>query len=109
MSISSDLELLTARAVGRSRLLERAVHDRGPWIVMAYGSRVVQAELTCEVLPRENRVVLTGYLGGASEGIDRAVVYCRGRMVTCVALPGLATSPCRFTLEVGVIAGELAA
>jgi len=76
---------------------------------MAHGCCTVQTPLTCEVLPGENRVVLTGYLDEPCSGIDRAEVYCRGQLVTCIGIPGLAASPCRFTLEVGIHTGELAA
>jgi SNF2 family DNA or RNA helicase len=108
MAISPSLELLVSQAVSRSRLLERAVHDLGRWIAVAYGSRATGCvELACEVLPRENRVVLTGYIPVPIAGLSVVEVYCDRDLVTCLPVSG--ASPCRFSLEIGIQSGELAA
>lgn len=45
MSVRSDLELVAAQALFAARLLERAVHDEGPW-TMRWGTIEVPATRT---------------------------------------------------------------
>ncbi len=72
------IELAAARAVHRARLLERAVHDRGPWEIEIGGIREDAFHVVCP-----NRVVLISTFPGVCwlEPPTTIDLYCSGELV----------------------------
>lgn len=74
----TTLDFLAARAVAQAKLLERAVHHRGPWEMEIAGMRVEAVRI---VTP--SRVVFSAYFASVPEG-DTSVawLYCEGEVLT---------------------------
>jgi hypothetical protein len=70
------LDLAAARAVAQARLLERAVHDVGPWEVEVGGIRVPAIRA---ITP--SRVVFLAYFADQLTD-DVAWLYCRGQLLS---------------------------
>lgn len=96
----AGLELAAASAVARSRLLERAIHDEGPWEILVnfrYPVEVRRAVL-------HDRVVFSGYAPGQSSrmrGVMIADLYCRGDLMSSRAFGHPGPGPYRLVFTIG--------
>jgi hypothetical protein len=72
------LDFIAASAVARARLLERAVHDRGPWQIEA-------GDLTVDAVKvrTPHRVIFLGYFERPpAEPTEQLYLHCRGNPVS---------------------------
>lgn len=74
------LELAAARAVAQARLLERAVHDRGPWEIEVDGTRVPAVRVKTP-----SRVLFLAYFADTPTD-DVAWLYCGGEMLSSLQI-----------------------
>ena len=76
--MSQLIDLTAARLVHQARVLERAVHDRGPWEIEIGGIREDAYHIICP-----SRVILIATFPGVCwvESPDTVNLYCRGEMV----------------------------
>lgn len=103
------LELRVAQLVARGRLLERVLHDDGPWHAVIHGCKEHRIYLSRQVLAEEGRMVLVGYLREPCSGAGFADIYCRDDLVTSRDIPEECPAPFRMTLVLGVEDTEIAA
>jgi len=97
-------DLQVTQLISRARLLERLVHDRGPWSAIVYSHDMeYRVPLQRDVLSDELAVVLTGYVP-AARPLDMIEVYCGPDLVTMRPVDG--DGPCRFRIEAGIGAPE---
>lgn len=102
------LELQVAQLAARARLLERVLHDAGPWHAVIHGCGEHRIYLTRQVLAEEGRMVLTGYLGEFCFGAYQVDIYCGDVLATSREIPDC-PSPFRITLVLGIEDAELTA
>jgi hypothetical protein len=70
----STLDFVAAAAVARARLMERAVHDRGPWQVEVAGVKVDAVKVRTPT-----RVIFLAHFEQVPDGdTDVAWLYCQG-------------------------------
>lgn len=105
---AAALELRVAQLVARSRLLERMLHDDGPWYAVVRGCTEHFICLDRQVLAGEGRIVLSGYLREPCTGAASADIYSADDLVTSREMPGY-PSPFRMTLMLGIEDTEIAA
>jgi hypothetical protein len=97
-------DLQVAQAISRARLLERMLHDKGPWSAIVFGHETeyrVPADRT--VLADEGRVILVAYVSKPAQ-LRAIEIYCGGDLVT--ARPVAGQGPCRILVEAGIAAAE---
>jgi hypothetical protein len=105
--VNAEFDLLVSQAVSHARLLERALHDPGPWWAVTYGGETeCRVPVSRTVLAAERRVVLTAYLARGCERISAVEIYCAGELVTARGITGEPSAPCRISLGVGIGAPE---
>jgi hypothetical protein len=102
---SARFEQAVSRLVTRARLLERLVHDPGPWTAVAAGCCRVRIPLERHERP-DDRIILTGYVSQPCSGIMAVEIWCDGDLVAswpadCVS------APVRITLEMGIEDAEV--
>jgi hypothetical protein len=105
---AAELELRISQLVARARLLERLLHDDGPWYAVIHGCRRHLISLTRQVLADDGRIMLSGYLREPCRSAASADIFCREDLVTSRDIP-LSPAPFRMTLMVGVEDTEIAA
>lgn len=94
-----DLELAVSQAVSQSRLLERLLHDAGPWYAIVYGKHAeYRVPLERTILAGSQSIVLAGYAGPGCHGASRAEIYCGMALATIVDFPP-ANGPFRLVIE----------
>src|SRR5256885_636880 len=74
----STLDFIAAQAVARAKLLERAVHDAGPWEIEINGLRVPALRMTTV-----SRVIFLADFPEVCWVIppEAAFLYCRGDLI----------------------------
>ena len=72
------LDFVAAQAVARAKMLERAVHDHGPWEIEVHGLRVAATRVRTP-----SRVIFLGWFPDLCwiDPPDLAFLYCRGELV----------------------------
>lgn len=96
------LEFQVAGLVARARRMERALHDRAPWIGRAYepGGRAVHVfPVTREIIESEGRIVLAGYLEREVPVIDMITIGHAHEELAVMSCPPGISGPCRVMLE----------
>jgi hypothetical protein len=96
------LEFQVARLAARARRMERALHDRAPWIGRAYepGRGVPHVfPMTREIIEPEGRIVLSGYLECEVPVIDMITIGHAREELTARVMPTGISGPCRVMLE----------
>ena len=84
------------------RLLERALHDVGPWGAIVHGDTECLMIVRKQVLPGQSQIVFTGYLPPGCQNIYLVELVSRGEFVTAQDVTGSPSSPCRITFSVGI-------
>jgi|SRR6185437_5315998 len=105
--MNAEFDLLVSQAVSHARLLERALHDSGPWWAVTYGSHTeCRVPVSRTVLAAERRIMLIAYLTRGCERISAVEIYCAGELVTAREIADEPSAPCRIALSVGIGAPE---
>lgn len=98
--ISAGFEQAVSRLVTHARLMERALHDPGPWSAVVFGCHVIWIPLERHERP-DDRIVLTGYLREACSGIRYVEIWCGRDLVAGWPAAG-EDAPVRITLDLGI-------
>jgi hypothetical protein len=98
-------DVLVNQLVSRARLLERMLHDRGPWSAIVYAIETeYRVPLERTVMEDESRVALVAYIGSSPQ-LHMMEIYCGSDLVAVRELDG-AEGPCRVLVESGVSSAE---
>jgi hypothetical protein len=103
--VSARFEQAVAQMMAHARLLERAVHDPGPWTAVICGCRRIRIPLERHERP-DDRIVLTGYMSQQCTGISAVEIWCGGELAASWPTEQ-DSSPVRVTLELGIEDAEL--
>ena len=85
----STLDFIAAHAVARARLLERAVHDRGPWQIEIGGVR----EEAVRVRTPQRVLFLANFYGLDEPHPDVAWLLCDGDIISSKDIELTGTGP----------------
>ena len=101
--MAGDLDLRVAQAVSRAHLLETALHHRGPWDAVLYGTETeCRLPVTRDILWSENRVSFVIYALRLPWGIETIELYCNRSPVVVRPVEAMLSGPCRIIIDVGV-------
>jgi len=99
----SDFDGLVSQLVARARLLEKALHDPGPWFAVVRADWSGRHRVSRVICEEERRVSFTVYVDEPCSKITAVELYAGHSLVTARQVDGLPSSPCRITLDFGIL------